>query len=164
MFQKKVKIFFTVVLLKKRQRYLMKRKLISLFIMLALVFAVAACGKNSEDSAIIDAVKENLAATEAEDVDRVMASMHPKSPAYNNTKNMLNMIFKMFDVKYELASLKVVKVEGDTATVAFEQITRKVSGDAAFKDNRVIGQHTLKKSGGKWLIYSTKIDKVEYLK
>jgi hypothetical protein len=48
------------------------------------------------------------------------------------------------------------------AAVHFVQITRKVSGPA-FRDNRVEGEHLLHKKDGKWLVYDTRADKIDYL-
>ena len=104
----------------------------------------------------------NLKAMEDEDVEAVMETVHEDSAAYENTRKVCEYLFKIYDVKYEIQELKVVKETADTIDISFIQITRKVSGPD-FRDNKIKGIHTLKKSGNVWKIFSTKMIKREYL-
>jgi hypothetical protein len=105
---------------------------------------------------------ENVRAANAEDLDRYMATIHPNSPLYTTTKDLLEDAFKTYDLGYELTRAEVVEQSDTQATVAFVLTTRKINGPA-FRNNRVTGTMYLRKVGSAWKIYDQKVSNVEYL-
>ncbi len=45
---------------------------------------------------------ENLRATEAEDIEAVLDTMHTQSPTYSNTKEILISLSETYDLKYQM--------------------------------------------------------------
>lgn len=108
--------------------------------------------KVAED--IIAAVKENIAATEAEDKERVLKTIHKDSPQRKSTINGMDFVFENFDMKFELEKVEVLEVTGDDAKVYYEQTTRAIKGEG-FAPTRATGIHYMKKENGKWKIFKT---------
>ena len=133
------------------------------FIILLGVLIVGCTGSNSEnDTQILAAITANLKAMEREDIEATMATIDPSSSGYEMTKEMINVIFEQYDLKYELSDLKVIKRTDKEAEVGFTQITRKVTGPE-FRNNKITGVHVLRKSDGAWKIFSSQIKTTEYL-
>jgi hypothetical protein len=121
-----------------------------------------AIAADEEEAAILDAVLMNLRGLEKEDLDLAMMPIDPDSRIYDTTKNLTREFFKMYDIDYEISDLVVTSKTSSEASVHFVQVTRKVSGPD-FRDNRIEGEHLLHKKDGKWLVYQTRPDKVDYL-
>jgi hypothetical protein len=121
-----------------------------------------AIAANEEEAAILDAVLMNLRGLEKEDLDLAMLAIDPDSQIYETTKNLTREFFKMYDIDYEISDLVVTSKTSSEASVHFVQVTRKVSGPD-FRDNRIEGEHMLHKKDGKWLVYQTRPDNVDYL-
>lgn len=103
---------------------------------------------------IIAVIKENIAATEAEDKKRVLKTMHKDSPQINSTIQGMDFIFANYDMKFDLEQTKVLEVNGDEAQVYYKQTTRAIKGDG-FPPTRVTGIHHMKKENGKWKLFKT---------
>ena len=121
-----------------------------------------AIAASDEEAAILDAILTNLHGLEKEDLDLAMSSIDPDSEIYQSTKNLTREFFKTYDIDYELSDLVVTSKTSSEASVHFAQVTRKVSGPD-FRDNRIEGEHLLHKKDGKWLVYQTRPDKIDYL-
>jgi hypothetical protein len=115
-----------------------------------------------EDARILEAVRANVVALESEDLDGAMALIDPDSPLYDSTRGLTAQIFELYDLDYELLELSVSSRSDAEATVHFVQETHKLSGPD-FRDNRVEGEHRLRKVDGDWLIYDTRADSIDYL-
>jgi hypothetical protein len=126
---------------------------------LGFIVFLAGCGKVTEadHKAALDCVKANLAAMQKGDVDAVLATIHPKSPAYLQTPELIKSIVNRYELSYELESAKVEHASSDGVRVGFVQVTRKLKGPDDFPDNRVEGLHLLKREGGKWKIWFTQV-------
>jgi len=110
---------------------------------------------DSEDAdEIIAVIKENIAATEAEDKKRVLKTMHKDSPQINSTIQGMDFIFDNYDMKFDLEQTKVLEVNGDEAKVYYKQTTRAIKGDG-FPPTRITGIHHMKKENGKWKLFKT---------
>jgi hypothetical protein len=107
-------------------------------------------------------VQENIKAMNNEDLDKAMATIDEQSASYDQTKQMAKKIFELYDLKYELDSLRIITQTDDEARVGCIQTTTKVRGPA-FRDNRIDFIHTLRKVDGIWKIYNSKIMKIDYL-
>jgi len=109
---------------------------------------------SKEADAIIAVIKENIAATEAEDKKRVLKTMHKDSPQINSTIQGMDFIFANYDMKFELEQVKVLEINGDEAKVYYQQTTRAVKGEG-FPPARITGIHNMKKEKGKWKLFKT---------
>ena len=136
-------------------------KLILLFA-LTLLFINGCSEKPEKKDDVISVIKDNLKYAENEDLDKLMSTIDEQSPQYASTEKIMKRLFKVYDLTYKLASIKVIEKSDDKAKVSFVQVTMKRNGPA-FRNNKLTGVHTLFKTDGKWKIYITKIDKTEYL-
>ena len=105
---------------------------------------------------------KNAQTLEDEDLSGYMSTIHPDSPAYGTTEDVISELFDMYKLKYDVKSVKVLSIDGDEARVRVRMITSKISGPE-FADNDLTAVHVLKKDGGKWKIYETKIESIDYV-
>jgi hypothetical protein len=117
---------------------------------------------SDEEALILSIVLANVEALESEDIDGAMSTVDPESAAYASTRDFTASIFELYDLSYEMSELNVTSRSDTEASVHFVQVTRKLSGPD-FRDNRVEGEHTLRKVGGVWLISDSRIDSIDYL-
>ena len=127
--------------------------------------ALCGCGKPSaaDQQAALEVVRRNVRAMEAGSVDEVLATVHPKSPGFMQTRKALEDLFGRFQLALQLEDLAVESVTRDSVRARFVQITDKVSGDEPFQKNRLTGVHTLKKDGAVWKLWQTEAKAVEPL-
>ena len=105
-------------------------------------------------SEIIAVIKENIAATEAKDKERVINTISKDSPQLQSTINGMDYVFANFDMKFELEQVEVIEVNGDEAKVYYVQTTQAILGEG-FAPTRASGIHQMKKENGKWKIFKT---------
>lgn len=137
----------------------------TIFGAISLLFLFASCGRISQadEQAAVAVVRANLAAMEKGDLNAVMATIHPESPAYNNTPELVRGIIGQFKLHYELEHVGVEAVASDSIRVGFVQATYKLSGSDDFQDSRLSGLHVIKRHGKKWKIWFTQVRRVEPL-
>jgi ketosteroid isomerase-like protein len=111
---------------------------------------------------ITSVVYENIAAHNAEDADRYMATLHSGAPNYDITRQTLIDMYRSYDLQHTVTDVELLKVSGDRAEVSFTLTTRKVRGPA-FRDNRVVGVFIMRKEDGRWKLYDQRVDDIEYL-
>ena len=131
---------------------------------IAGIFA-SGCDTTTEienDNEVTLVLYQNMRAAEDENLVAYMATIHELSPMYAATEQQMKQFFNTYDLEYELKDIEVIEKFEQEARVKFVQITRKVSGPA-FRNNKVTGIHILRKSDGKWKIYNTETEKIEYL-
>jgi len=103
----------------------------------------------------IAVIRKNLEATQNEDVEGVLATIHEDSPQLQSTKRGMEYIFKNFDMKYELLEAEVISITNDEVRVFYRQRTEAVKG-TGFTNQDAAGIHILRKSkDGHWKIYKT---------
>ena len=107
-------------------------------------------------------VRAQLDALNRQNLNASMDGIHPSSPMFQSTKEFGEVIFKNYKLRFMLQNVALESITADTAKVRFTQITKKISGPE-FRNNRLVGVHTLKKHQGKWKIYDSKTIKIEYL-
>ena len=115
----------------------------------------------AEEEQILLAVKRNLAAAQAKNLDEYLATLDPDSPAYENTRSLMERMFRDYDLHYQLIKLSLEEVQAGTARVEFIQVTRKLSGPE-FRDNQVTGRHLLKQTEEGWKIADTELLDVRF--
>jgi hypothetical protein len=96
-----------------------------------------------EDKAqAINVVKWNLYYAQVEDLAGYMRTIHDDSPARADTLSVMQMIFNEFNLSYQIVTYQILSISKDSATTV----------------------HTLKKSeDGKWKIYYSEMEDVQYL-
>jgi ketosteroid isomerase-like protein len=121
--------------------------------------AAAAVDAEGEVTAVI---YENLAAHNAEDIERYMATVHSKFPGRAETRDTLERMYATYDLKATVKGVEVIAMSKNEAKVSFVLITKKVRGPA-FRDNRITGTFILRKEGDEWKLVNQGIDTIEYL-
>ncbi|MFN2198378.1 MAG: tetratricopeptide repeat protein [Anaerolineales bacterium] len=122
--------------------------------------ANAAAGPSVEEVTAV--IFENIRASNLEDMEAYMATIHPESPGYQQTQEMLAPTFEAYDLAYEINDLSITSQGEDEAVVTFVMTTHKINGPE-FRDNQVSGEMILRIDAGSWKIYSQAVNKVEYL-
>lgn len=141
----------------------MKRACIALSLMCVLIcfasMSLVSCTGNREVTAVI---YDNIKALNNEDLEASMATIHEESPIYAATRQVTKELFLIYDLKYKLKQVKVVEKSDQEIKVEYVQTTERIDGPE-FKDNKIKAVSVLKKSKGKWKIFSTIIKGIEYL-
>ena len=97
-----------------------------------------------------------------EETGAVQVHFQGRSPSYDTTSSTTRKLFEEYELKSGLEKIEPLSLTDGEAKVKFVQVTQKISGPA-FRDNRVMGVHTLRKDGGIWKILSTEATAVVYL-
>ncbi|MCG9127732.1 hypothetical protein JT359_09055 [Candidatus Poribacteria bacterium] len=112
----------------------------------------------AELNALVD---ENLRATQAEDMDAMLLTLHSDSPAYQQTKQMSEVLFPQYDLIYEKLIFRFIGLDGDYALGRFKFCATKIAG-AEFQDNCLDTIHVFKQENGNWKIWSMATLEIEF--
>lgn len=137
---------------------------------IALLIALAlapGCGRDStQTSAVSEPVfavlRAQTKALNRRDANAALAIMHPDAPGLAQTRETTEHFVETYDLIYMLQNLSLESVNENEAHVRFTQVTQRASGPP-FRNNRVVGIHTLRKSGGAWKLYGTEVISIDYL-
>lgn len=131
--------------------------------MLAVCFAACVSGA-AEDlaTAVRQVVEENIKATQGEDLEAVLATIHTQAPGYRAAKRQNTIMFDDYDLAYELLSFKLIGSDGDCAVARVGQRTRKKAG-GRFQDNDVDIIQIFRKEDGQWKFWTQAVIEVKYL-
>ena len=141
----------------------MNRMFVVLFAFILASTSIPGCSQEAETpNDPISVVQENIKAMNDEDLDKTMATIDEQCASYDQTKQVAQRLFEIYDLKYELDSARVIMKTDEEARVECVQTTRKVRGPV-FRDNKINFVHTLRKSDGYWKIYNSKVMKIDYL-
>ncbi len=118
---------------------------------------------DDEHEAIKTVVKQNLEATENEDIQGVLQTMHADGPGYDEgaITAELEELFASYDLEYELEILDA-RIENGQAEVDFQQVTRSLDNQE-FDDNQIAGVHIMRQQNGEWKIYDSLIEETELI-
>jgi ketosteroid isomerase-like protein len=131
---------------------------------LVLLTSCASPVSEEEKDAALNMIDWNLYYLSIEDLNGVMWTIHEDSPGRADTMSMTQMMFDEFSIAYDVIESELQSIDANTAKVRVIQVTRKISGEQPFRDNRLEAIHTLRKSkDGNWKIYSSEVMNVEYL-
>lgn len=111
---------------------------------------------------VTSVIFENIRASNVEDPELYMATIHSESPGYQQTMDMLASMFETYDLSYQISDLSITSQKDNEAVVAFVLTTRKLQGPE-FRDNEVSGEMILRLDEGEWKIFNQTVDEVEYL-
>ncbi len=100
------------------------------------------------------------------DVDGYMSTIDKSSPAHATSRSAEQQtltILRDDKLDFKVESFQLLSMGAAEATARAAIVTKKLSGSAPVVDNRITAVHTFKKSGGKWLLFGTHVEKLEYL-
>jgi type IV secretory pathway VirJ component len=103
---------------------------------------------------IISVIRENIAATQAKDKERVLKTIHKDCPQLRSTIQGMDYVFANFDMIFDLEKIEVIELSGEDAKVYYMQTTRAIRGQG-YPPTRSTGIHIMKKENGKWKIFKT---------
>ena len=116
-----------------------------------LCVAIVAAGCNrvpkADRDAALETVRRNVQLLQEKKVEEMMATIHPQSPVFSQTRTSVAELVKEFDLKCALVSLDVVGSRNGDVRVRFEQLTERKKGDVIEPKTRLIGVHVLRKDG-----------------
>lgn len=135
---------------------------IVLCVIVALFCNPGCLNTTDEEAAIEPLIMKNAQTLEDEDLSGYMSTIHPDSPAYDTTEDLIAELFDMYKLTYDVKSVKVLSIDGNEARVRVRMITSKISGPE-FGDNDLTAVHVLKQDGGKWKIYESIIESIDYV-
>lgn len=98
--------------------------------------------------------ERNLLAAEEEDLELYAATLHPASPHYAPTVEMLGPHFEAYDLRYRLLEFTLVAFDGEYTYARVEQETRKRAG-AEFLDNVAEQLWVYRPHGDTWKVWGT---------
>lgn len=145
----------------------MRKRIIVLMLAMVLLFNHEVLAENVEadkDIAMVlkSLITENFKAYEQEDIEKVMETVHSKSPGFEATKKFSSQIFPVYEIKYELLSFKYITSEGKYALGRVKQKTSKITGPE-FKDNVIDSIVIFKQEAGLWKLWSQATLTLEYI-
>lgn len=109
---------------------------------------------------LFNVLYRNGRASNTENIDEYMATIHTGSFAYLTTRALLEGIFSTYDLSYRFYNLRVISVDSNEAKVHFSLETKRISGPA-FRNNIISGTMILKPDNGVWKIYSQEVEETE---
>lgn len=126
-----------------------------------IALVVGGCGDTEEEKAIKQVFRDQVEALENEDLEGVLATIHPESPEYGVTRDNIGTLFELFDLEYKVDDIEVVKLEGNLAEVRAVRESRVVNepaegeeGAGTVKDTRRTELYEVRKTGEGWKIYT----------
>ena len=125
---------------------------------LLLPFGMGGCEKAAPpptEAVLFQTIEDSARAVEKKDLDALMATVHPKSPAAQSTRASMSELLQAVTLKCTLSDLHIVTASPKEARVSFTQKTEKVAGDIDFPNNIIQGVHVLKPDDGRWKIFTT---------
>jgi ketosteroid isomerase-like protein len=134
-----------------------------LFTCAAFFFPSCAPKPVVDENAVFSSIKDNLKAMQNKDLEGVMATIHPDSPSFGSTREVLLDLFKKYDLRFTITDLKIISATPEEVKVSFVQETERLKGPEDLQSSRCKGVHTLRKDHGKWKIYNTNSGRAEPL-
>lgn len=136
----------------------------TIFIVIVGICFCLAIGFSEDDVAeeIREVVFENLRATQVEDMDAMLATLHSESPSYTQTVELATVLFENYDLNYEILLFRYIEQDGEYAIVRLEYSSQKIAG-GEFNDNNLDTIHVFRKENGEWKIWSMAILEIEYI-
>jgi tetratricopeptide (TPR) repeat protein len=114
-----------------------------------------------EASAVLNTVYENIAASNVENIDRYMASIHTPSNDYQTTREILEALYRDYDLTATISGIELVNYSAEEAQVSFVLETRKRNGPE-FRDNVIRGIFILRPENGQWKLYDQVVNNIDY--
>ena len=120
-------------------------------------------GKEKElEATLKQVVLTNFAASEKEDANAVMETLHADSPTIKSTSQVLEGLFSFYDLKYELLSFSFLVQDGDYAVARAKQKTTKIAGDE-FKNNVLDSIYIFRQQDAAWKLWQQVVLETEFI-
>ena len=131
--------------------------------LLCLALLAAGCHRvpKADREAALETVRRNVQFLQEKKIEEMMATIHPQSPVFAQTRTSVAELMKEFDLRCELTALEVLGEKKGDLRVRFEQITERKKGGVIEPKTRLVGVHVLRKDGGAWKIFDTEVIHVE---
>ncbi len=136
--------------------------MIALLLMVCLGLTVALSQGGDIAEEIEAVVMENLRATQAEDLEAMLNTIHSESPLYPQTKETAAMLFENYDISYGLLLYRYIEQDDEYAIVRLKYSAEKLAGPD-FNDNNLDTIHVFREENGVWKIWSMAILEIEYI-
>lgn len=114
------------------------------------------------ESLVRQVIDDNLDASQREDSEAYMATMHSQSLAWVQTKKAIQDIFGNYKLNYSLDQFHYITQESEYAYARVWIRTTKVSGPS-FHNNKLEALIVFKKEGEKWKVWSQANMQIQYL-
>ncbi|MBR7798241.1 MAG: hypothetical protein ACQEWU_20725 [Bacillota bacterium] len=108
-----------------------------------------------EDDTLKAVLEENIQTMMDKDLQGHMKTIHPESPGYDTTKELINSL-QAYTLDITLTDVHVEEKSAAEARLAYTQTNMKVEGPD-YQNNQTTGVHILKPDNGEWKIYSSEI-------
>lgn len=129
----------------------------------ALLLTSAAFAQ-TDAKAIRGVFESQIVAENHSDVTAYLATIDPqRATARTQTGSILKQIFKIYKLRCQLDSFKIVSLKGNSAQAYTVISTFKVSGPK-FQNNRVTATNVMIKRNGKWYLADSGQPKIENIK
>ena len=115
----------------------------------------------ADRDAALETVRRNVQFLQEKKLEEMMATIHPQSPVFAQTRTSVGKLVKEFDLQCELTALEVLGEKKGDLRVRFEQITERKKGGVIEPRMRLAGVHVLRKDGGAWKIFDTEVINLE---
>ncbi len=107
-------------------------------------------------------IRTNIHAWGSKNINLLRSTTHPESPLLETSDLMARYIFARYKLKYTVTKVTALKADEEEAEVEVHQTTEKIDGPA-FRNNRAVVVHTLKKENGKWKMWSSEVTLLQFL-
>ncbi len=125
---------------------------------------LSSCEKQeNSDESIEELFRSNVSFSQNENLSGYMSTIDPSSPMRDQTESVVSKLFSTHDLSYKLDSVEIVSKTSTRAVVKVTQTTKKIAGPE-FRDHVVVTINELRKISGQWKIFSSNIEKIDYLK
>ena len=127
--------------------------------LLCVALLSAGCHRvpKADRDAALETVRRNVQFLQEKKIEEMMATIHPQSPVFAQTRTSVAELMKEFDLKCELTALEVLGEKKGDLRVRFEQITELRKSDEVKRRARFVAIHVLRNDGGVWKIFDTEV-------
>ncbi|MFC5465681.1 hypothetical protein [Lederbergia graminis] len=115
---------------------------------------------------IREVITTNLEYANQENIEGYLSTIHLIDKDVDNLKKEFESVFLSFDLKHTLnrdIEMIFISEDGTKAEVLVQQKSVSSNGDSDYQDNNSTLIQTLLLDNGKWKIYETEVQSVEYL-
>jgi hypothetical protein len=106
---------------------------------------------------------KHIQALNREDLAGYLATLDSTSAKYQEVKQQTAQLFQDYNLKFELKSLSIVSINGNSGVVKMVATAKRISG-GNFNDSKIVTYNTITKSQGKWRIADTEVESMTALR
>jgi large-conductance mechanosensitive channel len=119
--------------------------------------------KTNIKAEINDLIQRNKEVLENEDLGKYMSMVYKgdDSPLYDQTESMLDQLFTLYDLSYDISDIEFLSVSDRLVKVRLTQTSTLIAGEN-YRDNESVLIHTFKPQDGKWKFFKSEIESIDY--